>query len=344
MTKLQRNSLWIFISFAIICFALAKILEGVDDGKPKPIEYPASNLSQDLFVSQNTEYVVNEALADSYSFTDVPYMIDLVTGERADVDGGHLVRVSNDTVIFVSEYPKDEDFNEVILNQYPPVIYLNYAKDTSYTQTVASDSGYFNGYYANYFVNHMLISQGPSVTAQSAYMVGYNITLGSEYDKNLIVSIATTTDTTENLETCKMYVDAFMYTLRYDEELARQIENRKEAELREAERQALLEENNSVSAGNQNAVTQTSSDSIEITVPKDFTSLQLLVSWSNNMSSVDMDVVDINGNSIVMKKDTLNKLAIIDVGICSAGTYYINCPQMGMLGNINVKMVEGGNN
>lgn len=342
MKKGQRFILWLFISFSFISFAMFKALAMVEDGRTKPLEYPESTLSQDLFVSQNTDYVVNEQLQDSYSYKTVPYMVDLVKGDVAEIEEGHLVRVTDTVTLFLTEYPKDKDFNEVILNQYPPAVYLNYSKDNSYAQTVKDSLGYINGYNAKYFINHLLISIGPSVTAQSIYMIGYDVNLGSDYENNVLLSIATTDATTENLALCKKYLDAFIYTLRFDSKLDTDLKRKAAEEAREAEKEAKLEEKELED-------TSYNPGSLEFKYPvnasRDFKNLSVVVSWDKPTSGmVTMDIQNQSGITITKSSNVTSTQALFECGQCASGTYYIYCPQLSDLGSVKVKLIENGGN
>ena len=210
MSKAQKVLLYLSLALAVVCLFLSKMLSLVDNGKKTPLVYPESNLSNDLFVSQNTEYVKNDNFSETYTFENVPYTCDLIKGNTADIEEGHIVNVSEDVNFFVSVMEHGKNAHDIILRQYPQTIYMNYAKESSFVQTATSDIGYINGYYATYFVDHLLISTGPTVSGKSAYMIGYVLDIGEKYNYDLIVAVATTTQSTENFEACKQLLDTLI--------------------------------------------------------------------------------------------------------------------------------------
>ena len=115
MSKVQKYTLLISISFAMVFFMLYAVLGGVNNGKPVPLAYPESGLSDDIFDSQNTEYLPNEQLSVPYAFKELPYYIDVVDGRCADVGTGHLVYGSEEITFFFSEFHKSENPHDFVL-------------------------------------------------------------------------------------------------------------------------------------------------------------------------------------------------------------------------------------
>lgn len=348
MNKAKKFILFTTISFAIIFFIIYKLLGTVDDGKPKAIEYPQSNLSDDVFVSQNTEYVTNSTFPVSYSMPDIPFMVDLVDGKTADIGTGHLVYGSDAVTLYVSQFPKDENAHEVVLKQYSSAVHLNFDMNASYVQTATSDIGYVNGYYATYFIDHLLISTGRSVTTQSAYVIGYVIDPGEEYDYNMILSLATTDETSESLKLCKEYLDAITLTLRYDEQLdkeqTRARENALEEEMRRLKKLEQEAEREKEKESQTGAVSSTASaEDVPILVTRDYNNMSILVTWTNSCEDVEMTLESGTGNKriIVAYPETIgSKQALFEVGPCAKGEYYLSCSHTKYCGEMNVKLLE----
>ncbi len=344
MGKLQKIAVITFLSFAFLFFILYTFLGRVEDGKPKTVEYPPSTLSTDIFDSQNTAYVQQEFLPSSYTFKTVPYTIDVMEGRGAEVNNGHFVYGNEAVTFYFSETPKEISPHETVLSEYANVVYLNYAKDSSYIQTAFEEAGYINGYLAQYFIDRLLISTGQSITTQSAYVIGYIIDLGEEYDNFLIVSIATTEESTENLAICKEYVDAMMGTLRFDQEVL----EKREREAREAEDRARRESQTSSDVGYSESYSydepepgvsrSTGKDLVLVNVDKDFSNLALLVTWTNPVDGAEVLFKDETGRSIGTVLTSNSTQTLIDVGACPKGTYYVSHSDAYNAGQITVKL------
>lgn len=343
--KLQKIALITFLVFAFLFFILYTFLGRVEDGKPKTVEYPPSTLSTDIFDSQNTAYIEQEAFTSSYTFKTVPYTIDVMDGREAEVNNGHFVYGNEAVTFYFSETPKEISPHETVLSEYANVVYLNYAKDSSYIQTAFEEAGYINGYLAQYFIDRLLISTGQSITTQSAYVLGYIIDLGDEYDNFLIVSIATTEESTENLAVCKEYVDAMIGTLRFDQEVL----ERREREAKQAEEEARRMQSQSSYDSSYSETpsyeepapgvsTSTGRDLVLVNVDKDFSNLALLVTWTNPVDGAEVLFKDEAGKSIGTVLTSNSTQTLIDVGACPKGTYYVSHSDAYNAGQITVKL------
>lgn len=342
MSKAKKLILFTTLSFAIIFFFIYKLLGSVDDGKPKAIAYPESDLSDDVFVSQNTEYVINSLFPVSYSMPDIPFIVDLVEGKTADIGDGHLVYGSDAITLYVSQFPKSENAHEVVLKQYSSAVHLNFDMNASYVQTATSDIGYVNGYYATYFIDHLLISTGRSVTTKSAYVIGYIIDPGQEYDYNMILSLATTDETTESLAQCKEYLDAITLTLRYDEDLDEEQISERERLLKE-EARLIRELEEEEQRANESASASASTSDVPILVTRDYENLSILVTWANSVEDAVITLESGTGDkrTVVAYPDTIgSKQALFEVGACSQGEYYLSCSHTKYCGEMNVKLLE----
>ena len=339
MKNFKMYGLWICISFCFVFFALSKIAGNVDDGKPSPITYPVSNLSDDLFVSQNIDYVENESLTETYSFMDVPFVVDLHDGKTAKVDEGYLVYTDEGITFFSTQVEKTENVHDAILEQYPSAVNMHYSKNASYIQTAMTDTGYVNGFYATYFIDHLLVSTGVQVDAKNAYVVGYIIDPGVEYDYYIVLSFATTIESSEALSVCKELLDLVTVTLRYDDDLDREQTRRREDALEEALRAAKDENSEMVSySGYESNLTDRSK--IEISVPNDFQNMACLVTWSNPCS--DYEISFVNASNVKLGKVSTKGTtqALIEVGAAGRGVYYLDCSHYGICGDINIKLIE----
>lgn len=342
MSKFKKIMLCVSLALACVFFILSQMLIKFSDGKKTPIEYPESGLSNDLFVSQNTEYIENSTLSIEYSFINVPYICDLIDGNVAEIEEGHIVNASEDVNFFVTEFKNEKNPHDVILRQYPQTLYINYAKESSFIQTATSDVGYINGYYATYFVDHLLISTGPTASSKSAYMIGYVIDLGKEYDYDLIVAVATTTQSTENFQACKKWLDAITQTLRFEEKRAEEM--KKAAEKAYLEEQKVLEEYAEASQQASSNVVSNVMNAIEsdipVTVKRDFDNMTILITWDNPCESPVISFENADGLVLGTPSSLGSKQAIINVGKTIQGSYILSCSHFKEAGSINIRLVE----
>lgn len=339
MKNFKMYGLWICISFCIIFFILARIAGNVDDGKPSPITYPVSNLSDDLFVSQNKDYVKNESLTETYGFMDVPFVIDLHDGKPADIEEGHLVYADEGITFFSTQVEKSENVHDAILEQYPSAVNMHYSKNASYIQTAMTDTGYVNGFYATYFIDHLLVSTGVQIDAKNAYVIGYIIDPGVEYDYYIVLSFATTIETSEALNVCKELLDLITVTLRYDKDLDREQTRKREEALEEALRAAKDESSEMVSYSGYGD-SASSSSKIEVIVPNDFQNMSCLITWNNACSDYEIALVNASNMKIGKVSTKGTTQALIEVGAITQGIYYLDCSHYGSCGNINIKLIE----
>lgn len=360
MSKLTKILLGACGALAFICFVFYKALGNVHDDTPVPVVYPVSGLSDDLFVSQNTEYKANESLPIIYAFSDVPYLVDLPDGNTADVGTGHIVSGNESTCFYVSQIEDTINPHDAVLTQYPKVVYINYSQDSSYAQTVLEEKGYLNGMTATYFVDHLLISTGSTQSARNAYVLGYCFDLGEDYPYNVILSVATTLETSEAFENCKTLLDMLAYTFRYDEDLdKKQISEReklaKEAEKaakeaaeaeEKAKQKAEKEAEDALKAQMEEAEASRldgirDEKQLPVMVTKDFKNLTILVSWTEENKDADITFQSEDGLIYVKPTTSSSKQAIIDVGTCKAGqNYYLSISPYGKCGDVSMKLIE----
>jgi len=355
MLKFYKPLLGIFIGMFLICFITYRALCNVESDAPVPVEYPESTLSDNLFVSQNSDYVEQEDLPVSYSFKDVPYVVDLPEGDTADVGSGHIVYGNDYTVFYVSQIDDTVSPHDAVLSQYPPVVYINYSQDASFAQTVAEDYGYLNGMAATYFVDHLLISTGSTQSARNAYVLGYCFDLGEEHPYNIIVSVATTQESTEVFGICKQLLDTLSMTVHYDEDLdkkqinerekiAREQEKAAEQAAKEAEKLAEEQLKKQVEEAESSRVQSLLNEGqIPVDVAKDFKDLTIMVTWENEVENVTVTFENNDKSVYIPSSTALSKQALIDVGACKIGDYYIRLTKFSECGDIKVKLIENAN-
>ena len=352
MKRLQKVLIGIFSSLFLMCFFTYKALANIPEETPTPIVYPESGLSDNLFVSQNSKYVENEGLQNPYAFPDVPYYIDMPKGDTADVGSGHIVYGNDNLCFFISEIDDEENPHDAVLSQYPPVVYINYSQQSSYSQTVKEDYGYINGLTARYFVDHLLISTGVNTSARSAYVIGYCIDLNDDSDWNIIVSVATTLESTESFADCKALLDTIMYTVRYDETLdkkqnderekaAREAEKAAEEAAKQAQKESSAEGLDTLSSTTVTTTTVGDVRQIPVEIEHNFNDLSIIVKWSNPSPDTELTFVSTDGTISVPASTKASKQAIINVGACEEfKDYKLNVTHYNECGDVTVKLIE----
>lgn len=342
----KRNSnfkkiiFWLSAALAFVFLFMATILGNVSDRKPMPTTYPKGNLSQDLFVSQNTQYIEQAAYPVEYAFKTSPYYINLPEGNAADIDKGHLVYGTDTITFFLSEVDEHEDPHDAVLEQYPAAVYLNYAKQASYCQTVVSEIGYINGYKVNYFIDHLLISTGAQVKTQSAYMIGYVVYVGDKSNTNLIIAVATTEESEVSMNLCKENLDALIYTLRYSEKLQSNQE-RAAQKAAESSGEALIDMTETESSAATTTVQENSSFvDIPVKLGRDYQNLSILLSWPNSYTGAQILFCKEDWTTLATPSVVGTTQATIEVGACKEGNYLIRCNHYKDSGEISVKLID----
>lgn len=348
-----------------LCFAffvLFQISKAVEAGQASPeVVYPSGNLSDNLFVAQNSVYSQNEALPVSYSFSSVPYTMDLPNGNTANVDTGHIVQASDNMVVYVSQMDGDYDPHSVVLSQYPKVVYINYSQQDSFSMTLREEYGFFNGLPTTYFMDHLIVSTGSGTETKNAYVLAYCFQPETATNVKMLVSVATTENSNEAFEQCKAVLDAVAYTVRYDEKLdasqtkaredkikaaekaAAEQEKKLKAEQEEAEKtvQTVEEESSSDSYQETSLTSDIGSNfTVPVSVTKDFVNLSILVSWTNEYEDASLYF---NGPYGTVYPDLItSKQATLSVGECAPGEYSLTVNNYASLGELNTKLIENG--
>lgn len=233
MTKKSKLAIGILIPVFLLTIVFYVVLCSLYTPVPKPLIYPEGNLSASLFVSQNNEYIENESLTESHSFMTVPYRIDVPLAQGATVGSGTIYQAGEGYYIYLAEYMDDEDVQDIIASQFPKAVMIDYDDALSNYNCMVSESGYVNGFAANYIVDQLFVSNGKD-KAMSC-IVGYALDCSEGYEgKNLFVAVGTSLQTSEAFASCKEMLDIEMQTLRFDSALEYELD-RKERQMQAQE-------------------------------------------------------------------------------------------------------------
>lgn len=239
MTKKSKLAVGILIPIFILTVVFYFVLCSLYTPAPEPLIYPEGNLSASLFVSQNNEYIENESLTESHSFTTVPYVIDVPLAKGATVGSGTIYQAGENFYIYLAEYTADENVQDIIASQFPKAVMIDYIDRLSSYNCMVSEFGYINGFAANYIVDQLFVSNGRD-KAMSC-IVGYALECSEGYEgKNLFVAVGTILQTSDAFASCKEMLDIEMKSLRFDSALEYELDRIERQ--RQAQEQTIVEE------------------------------------------------------------------------------------------------------
>lgn len=238
MTKKEKAIIALMIPVAIICLVLYVLITEYSAQQKSLLVYPEGTLSDSLFVSQNNSYTKNDSLPNSHAFLTVPYYIDVMAGSEANVGRGSIIQAAEDIFIYLSEYnPVTDNAESIMLEEFPSALLIDYNPLYTYSQKLETQTGYINGFAANYLFNMITVSNGE--ISRTAYVAAYDMVSIDHVEDDsyprIMVAVVTTSANSQSFAVCKNVLDAMALTIRYDEKLAKKIDSEKEKEAVEAE-------------------------------------------------------------------------------------------------------------
>lgn len=195
-------------------FIFYLVLSNVNKQIPRPLEFPASNLSQSIFDSQNIKYSPNAAYTNRHYFYYSPYSVDIADAESAKVsDTGIVYKISDTMYFYITEFETGTNMESVIRNELPKAIMIDSNAEMTAIDNYVYDEGYLNGFKADYYIDCMTVTNG-SRTA-SVYLTGYVMTItDSVYDHGhkMFLSVVTATSDTNTYASGKQILDSVVAT------------------------------------------------------------------------------------------------------------------------------------
>lgn len=248
-----------------LLFSSVSLAMGFAQGKtPDLITFPEGSISNSLFTSQNTEYKANESLTSKVEFYNVPYTLDVPQGNSARVDNGCSYAISENCIMFLTEYASSAGVSNMLIAQLGKAYMMNVDETLCVVQPYVKQSGYINGYAADYLGAVMKVTNG--VDSVDVYIVGYEIKASDEY--NIFIATATKVASTPVLANMKFVSDSVIQTLQFDPKLketqdARKLTEQAVAEVKnsEATKADILNEQNIYSANSNQTTTPNSTES-----------------------------------------------------------------------------------
>lgn len=345
------------LSVFIVVLSFFKVEE------PEVIVYPESNLSDSIFVSQNSEYTGNDSFAQKYACSYIPYTVDTVVSGGAAIDTGTAFSAGNGYYFFYTEIPKDQETAPVVAEQFSHVLKYEASEEDTYYWLLKEDKGFINGFEANYQVIQVVVDGEDDALAAEAYILLYRLTIADTDDwedtHDFVIAVASTnTITNEILNNCKGLLDADVYTFQYSKTMADDMIStrdriaREEAE--EAERQERLEAEqqsgqNSVgqdgaqagdaelTEGESNGViveempngSTTTKDPLNssltkgVLLQKDYASCQITLTWTNGTVEPDLSLSNADGDITIIPDTIANGSAVFTLTNAKKGVYII---------------------
>lgn len=184
--------------------------------------YPEGNLSDSLFVAQNTVYIQNGALTRKYALPDMPYTLDVPEGTSAYVGNGCVIRATASLYVYITCHEAGADAERIMLGEFPKSLMIDYDPAYTYAQQLVRQSGYTNGFTVDYFFDMLSVSDGQ--VAKSGYAAAYDIENPYGDDRgNILVCVVTTETDSGAFASAKAILDAIILTVQYDQKMDRQM-------------------------------------------------------------------------------------------------------------------------
>lgn len=184
--------------------------------------YPEGNLSNSLFVAQNTVYVQNSALSQRYALSSMPYTLDVPDGTSANVGNGCVIQATESLYVYITCHDADADAERVMLGEFPQSLMIDFDPAYTYTQQLVSQAGYTNGFSVDYFFDMLSVSNGSA--AKNGYVAAYDII--DPYGDgrgNILICVVTTQFDNVAFASTKSILDAIILTIQYDQKMDRQM-------------------------------------------------------------------------------------------------------------------------
>lgn len=361
MTKKQKLALTIIVSLIVVLLIFIWILNLFAKNTPDPVEYPAGNLSDSIFESQNNVYTPSQNYGLTHTFSLIPYSIDTVDAECAKIDTG-AVYVSGSAYFFYSEIDKGANMGDCVKSQFSQVLEYGAEPDTCNIEVLLTETGFINGFTAEYQVLHLSV---PSSTSESgfkdAYMVLYRLEIddGDEYPDNydMIIGVGTQALSTETLAMCKALLDEDVLTIQYDSKLAKQlIESMDVSEETEAveavEETELLEEGTEESSETSDGddagelvneeVNENDYKTMGILLKQNYKDLTVVVDWTNMEETPTLVFCDVREESVYNPETTMDGRVVFHVGEIEGGVYMVKILGWENAGTFTSTLIENG--
>lgn len=224
MSKKDKTLIIICVIALVILLPIYVIVTNYKHSAVVELVYPEGQLSDSLFVSQNSTYTKIEQFPDSYELKTSPYIIDLPSGSAADVNNSHIVKATETIYMYVSEHDATQSAESLFLSEFPSAIMMDFSPLYTYSQALKSQSGYINGFGADYKFYMVNISNGEKTTVVYAALYDLEQLTYENYTSKITIAVVTTNQDSNSFASTKTVLDSAINTLRYDSKLDKRLQ------------------------------------------------------------------------------------------------------------------------
>lgn len=218
--KKYKRYMSIGLFVTVVSLVVAMVCADYIASIPKEVEFASGMLSDSIFESQNTYGGTDEEFTTVVSLEKSPYTIEVAGDVSARVDNGHVQKIEDGCISFITEYSDDADLSSMLMAQLGKSYMIDVDETMCTLTPYKEEEGYINGFAAVYRASLLRISNGTEI--HNIYVEGYDIKL---MDCNVFVAVsALGTPSTELFENIRDIAARSVYTLSYSEELAKKME------------------------------------------------------------------------------------------------------------------------
>ncbi len=332
----------------VILLILIGIISYFEKLQPEKINYPGSGLSGSIFDTQNTAYAPNSSLSETYKYTNIPYLLDVPTSNKAILGDGMGVayQFRKGLYAYTAEFPYSTDLDFTLASHLGKVLMLDCNDDMTILETMKEEIGYKNGYGIIYNVKNIYVSNG--ISNVKAVLMTYYIELPEE-EEDAIIGILSTTETNEAIRQMKDLLDAEFATFRYEEKQIREIEKRtqdeqraEDAAIREAEQEIAKEQKAAEQAQKEEEkrlAELTTTVDVDVEIEDYYNELNLNLSWATNNAVTGIFLISPKGQTYEPYSLT-EKTADFTVYNAEPGNWIARVTGVNV-GTVNIVMREG---
>lgn len=296
---MKRSTKVILILLVILGAVLAAVyvLASSVYTPPEPVlEYPTGNLADNYMDADMYTYEKNDGLPVHYSFSTVPYSVDVPDASAAPIGNGAVYQIEKDYVLYITEYSDPATPQSVVQKEFPQVILINAIPESTEVVAMQDQTGKLNGFNAEYIADHITVSDG--MKKQEAALFGYELDCENEYaGKHFFISVGTTVLNQESFNTMASYLNAVMRTVRFSKSLDQNLQRSSEAADLAGDSDAETDTSGAVSGntGSGNMAAEDTAAATNVTTytvqaPEAYTTLTVTVTWPNANDDVVLEL------------------------------------------------------
>lgn len=350
MQEKDKKTLRILVPLAAVLLVFVIVLGFFVEEEPEIIVYPASNLSDSIFESQNMHYVENEDFEKKHVFSDLPYSIDTVNADGAVIGTGTAYAANDTYCFFYTEIPKKEKLSDIMREQFSKVLVYGCEEEDVTIEIMASDLGFKNGFSAEYQVEKITVDSENGV--KEAHAVAYRLIVedNDDYKEEHDIGVVVITMQLSNahLNNAKALLDYNVQTIQYDKKLVEELIEKREKEEEEASKNAFTKD----SSGTKNNGVPNSGTSKKPTseavgqeakgfiLNKDYEKVTVHVKWTNTEMVPELSLSDVDETFFVEPTVSSGGNAEWELMDVPAGVYLIHIESSGNYGTFTVEVKE----